>query len=147
MCKVGGHGNNFRLPSPGWACSPSSGTAPVLMLVGLFFLLFLRPNSYSNRSPSGVQFGLDHFLIFSELKIMPLAKLDFIFPFIVFFYGVLVVFVTEVGLTKIILNKSLNLPSAVLQKNFNERLEAHKPLAWVCFWVGGLWSLQNLFFI
>jgi hypothetical protein len=78
---------------------------------------------------------------------MPYAKLDHIFPYIVFFYGVFVVFVTELGLTKINLKKSLSSPRlhAVAQGSIHQ-LESHLPIAWVCFWLGGLWSLQNLLF-
>jgi hypothetical protein len=63
-------------------------------------------------------------------------KLDFIFPFFVFCYGLLVVLVLE---------------NPVLVKIGEERLGSafqqlsrHKGLAWVCFFVGGLWSVQNI---
>jgi hypothetical protein len=69
---------------------------------------------------------------------MTAAKLDFFFPFFVFFYGSLVVFVLE--------NPALQkLGIAKMQAQF-EQLYVHKSLAWVCFWVGGIWSLQNLIF-
>lgn len=63
-------------------------------------------------------------------------KLDFIFPFAVFFYGLLMVVVLE---------------NPVLARLGQERMGAayanltkHKSLAWVCFFVGGLWAVQNL---
>ena len=69
---------------------------------------------------------------------MRFETLDYIFPFVVFFYGIVMVFVLE--------NQSL-------QKLANERMPAmgatlrsHKNLAWVCLFVGGLWSLQNVAF-
>jgi len=66
------------------------------------------------------------------------TKLDFFFPFFVFFYGILVVFVLEAGVLK-----KLGLAQMPFQY---AQLGAHKSLAWLCFWVGGLWSLQNLIF-
>lgn len=69
---------------------------------------------------------------------MTAAKLDFFFPFFVFFYGSLVVFVLETPLLqKIGIQK--------MQAQF-QQLSAHKSIAWVCFWLGGVWSLQNLIF-
>jgi hypothetical protein len=70
---------------------------------------------------------------------MNAEKLDFIFPFIVFFYGSLIVFVVETPLFQ-------KLGIQKMQAEF-QKLGAHKTLAWVCFWVGGIWSLQNLIFI
>jgi hypothetical protein len=65
-------------------------------------------------------------------------KLDFIFPFVVFFYGLLMVFVLE---------------NPVLVKIGEERmgqafhnLMKHKNLGWVCFFVGGLWAAQNVWY-
>lgn len=66
------------------------------------------------------------------------ATLDFWFPFVVFFYGFLVVFVVE---------------NPALARLGRERLGSawgdltrHRGLAWTCFFMGGLWSLQNLWF-
>lgn len=65
-------------------------------------------------------------------------KLDYIFPFIVFFYGLIMVLVLE---------------NPYLIKIGEERLSQyysgflkHKPLAWMCFFVGGLWSAQNVWY-
>lgn len=64
-------------------------------------------------------------------------KLDYIFPFVVFFYGLVLVLVLE---------------NPVLVKIGEERLgsvfqtmKGHKTLAWICFFVGGLWSIQNVY--
>lgn len=62
---------------------------------------------------------------------MNLILIDYIFPFVVFFYGLLVLIVLEIPVQKI------------MKPSFH-RLNAHKPLAWICFFVGGLWSLQNV---
>lgn len=65
-------------------------------------------------------------------------KIDFIFPFVVFFYGLLVLLVLE---------------NPVLVRIGEERMGAafqnmlrHRSLAWVCFFVGGLWAAQNVWF-
>ncbi len=65
-------------------------------------------------------------------------KLDYIFPFIVFSYGLLMVLVLE---------------NPVLVRLGEERLGAafdnlmrHKSLGWVCFFVGGLWAAQNVWY-
>lgn len=67
---------------------------------------------------------------------MNLILLDYIFPFIVFFYGLLVLIVLEIP---IFINAQRN-----MSNYFVDQLKSHKPLAWICFFVGGLWSLQNL---
>ena len=70
--------------------------------------------------------------------LMTPQKLDFIFPFVVFSYGLLMVFVLE---------------NPVLARLGRERMGAvfanmnrHKSLAWVCFFLGGLWSAQNIWY-
>lgn len=72
---------------------------------------------------------------------MDLKTLDFIFPFVSFFYGSLVLFVLEIPLLKKITH---NGEKSLLAISLREQLLVHKPLAWICFFVGGLWSLQNL---
>jgi hypothetical protein len=69
---------------------------------------------------------------------MTLAQLDFIFPFFMFFYGILVTFVLE--------NKALQRIAADRHFAPYQGLVAHRGLAFVCVIVGGLWSLQNLWF-
>jgi len=39
--QVGGRGNNFRLPSTSWACSPLSGTAPLILCLSGYSSLTL----------------------------------------------------------------------------------------------------------
>ena len=67
---------------------------------------------------------------------MTAHKLDFIFPFVVFFYGILMVFVLE--------NEALDKLARTRLPTMSATLRSHKTLAWLCFFVGGLWSLQNL---
>jgi len=69
---------------------------------------------------------------------MSLHTLDFIFPFFIFFYGILMTLVIE--------NKNLAFLGKTKMPHLYAQLSAHKGLAWLSFWVGGLWSLQNLIF-
>lgn len=63
-------------------------------------------------------------------------QIDYYFPFITFFYGALILFVlTHPKLVEVGKNK---MPEAYKQ------LQAHQGLAWLCFVVGGLWSIQNI---
>lgn len=66
------------------------------------------------------------------------AQLDFYFPFVVFFYGFMAVVVIE---------------TPALAKLGQERMSAQwqgltqrRGLAYASFFIGGLWSLQNLWF-
>jgi hypothetical protein len=65
-------------------------------------------------------------------------KLDFIFPFIVFFYGLVTVFVLEVPFLARLGHEKMNLAYTNLTK--------HKNLAWVCFFTGGIWAAQNVWY-
>ena len=65
-------------------------------------------------------------------------KLDFIFPFVVFFYGLLVVAVLE--------NPYLIKIGQERMGTRFQRLTRHKSLAWVCFFVGGFWATQNIWY-
>ena len=67
---------------------------------------------------------------------MDYQKLDHFFPYFVFFYGVLVVFVLE--------NKTLDSLGKARISTLYEGLQRHRALAWICLFVGGIWSLQNL---
>lgn len=69
---------------------------------------------------------------------MVLKQLDYIFPFVVFFYGVVMVVVLE--------NPYLSRIGIERLKGQYTILTQHKGIAWFSFFVGGLWSLQNLFF-
>ena len=65
-------------------------------------------------------------------------KLDFIFPFVVFSYGLLLVLVLE--------NPVLVRIGQERMGTAFQQLSRHKGLAWVCFFVGGLWSMQNVWY-
>ncbi len=67
---------------------------------------------------------------------MNLVLLDYYFPFIVFLYGFIVLLAIEGPFLRAFAGQQSNL--------FILQLKSHTPLAWVCFFVGGLWSVQNL---
>ena len=69
---------------------------------------------------------------------MKFETLDFFFPFLVFFYGIVMAFVLE--------NKVLERLAQERLPALGATLRGHRSLAWVCLFVGGLWSLQNLWF-
>ncbi len=69
---------------------------------------------------------------------MTVAQIDNLFPYVLFFYGFIVVLAVELPTLK-------KLQTAQAQL-FRTRLEPKLGLAWICFWVGGLWSVQNLAF-
>jgi hypothetical protein len=68
---------------------------------------------------------------------MNIKELDYIFPFVVFGYGALMMFV-------------LNSPALMkmAEKNLSSELfssfQSKRVLSVVCFIIGGLWSLQNI---
>lgn len=68
---------------------------------------------------------------------MTWQEIDFIFPFIVFFYGTL-------------MTLTLNLPQLVklaeqrFPRQLIQQMNSHRTLGIICFYVGGLWSLQNI---
>ena len=71
---------------------------------------------------------------------MNLILLDYYFPFVVFFYGFIVLLAIEGPFLRYLAHQH--------QSNlFILQLRAHTPLAWICFFVGGLWSIQNLLII
>lgn len=65
-------------------------------------------------------------------------KLDSIFPFVVFAYGLIMVFVLE--------NPVLARLGAERLGGVFENMKQHRNLAWICFFVGGLWSAQNIWY-
>jgi len=77
---------------------------------------------------------------------MPTEKLDYIFPFAVFFYGLLMVFVGELAWTQRLKKMQLTATQRAFFETLLQTVGAHRPLALICFWGGGLWSLQNLIF-
>ncbi|MFN7455508.1 MAG: hypothetical protein ACK5RO_12725 [Pseudobdellovibrionaceae bacterium] len=67
---------------------------------------------------------------------MTWQELDLIFPFVVFFYGIVLVFVLENRTLSDLLDKKMPF--------YAQQFRSHKSIAWMSFVVGGLWSLQNL---
>jgi hypothetical protein len=65
-----------------------------------------------------------------------ITKLDFYFPFFVFFYGLVMLFVLEVPYLVALAKKEM-------PKQYNQ-FERHRSIAVMSFYVGGLWSLQNI---
>jgi hypothetical protein len=68
---------------------------------------------------------------------MNIQQLDFMFPFIVFTYGLVLLAILNLPLFK-------KLAEEKLSPEFYANLQTKKLLAYLCFFVGGLWSLQNL---
>lgn len=65
-----------------------------------------------------------------------IAALDFYFPFVVFFYGLVINFVLEIPhLVALAQNR---MPSQYAA------FERHRKIAILSLYIGGLWSLQNL---
>lgn len=67
-------------------------------------------------------------------------QLDDMFPFVVFFYGFLILLVLE-ALPSLVQATTLD---KLCSHPLFERIQKRKPVAWMCFFLGGLWSLQNL---
>ena len=109
------------------------------MLVGLFFLHFLRPTISVLLLQGKCKFhrvNIELVPKYVDRVGMNLTLLDYYFPFFVFIYGIILIFVIENPiLKKIGLEK---MPDAY------QRLLAHRSLGWISFYVGGIWSLQNL---
>ncbi len=73
---------------------------------------------------------------------MKYETLDYFFPFFVFFYGILMTSVLESQFLQKVAGQRF---SATGLASF-ATLRSHKGLAWACLFVGGLWTLQNLWF-
>jgi hypothetical protein len=69
---------------------------------------------------------------------MKYETLDMIFPFLVFFYGIIMIFVIE--------NKSLDKLARQRMPEVAATLRSHRGIAYTSLFVGGLWSVQNLLF-
>lgn len=112
------------------------------MLVGLFFLHFLRPEFHTTRKFIKLKGPVNFFAEISEDSLMQfdnqLATLDYIFPFFVFCYGIVMIFVLE--------NKTLDKLARERFPDGGATLRSHKGIAYISLFVGGLWSLQNLLF-
>lgn len=68
---------------------------------------------------------------------MNLILLDYYFPFVVFLYGFIVLLALEGPFIR-------HLAQSQQSNLFILQLKTHAPLAWICFFIGGLWSIQNL---
>lgn len=66
-----------------------------------------------------------------------ISELDFVFPFIVLFYGAFMTVATGLPVLRERANQSLN-PELV------QWFYGHRTLGLICLFVGGLWSLQRL---
>jgi hypothetical protein len=70
---------------------------------------------------------------------MTYKEIDFIFPFFVFFYGVMMTLVLNSPFLLQMAEKYGPHPAF-------ERFKSHRLLGVICLIVGSLWSLQNLWF-
>ena len=68
---------------------------------------------------------------------MSYRELDFIFPFIIFGYGVIMIFVLNTP-------KLLTLAEERLSPELYQQFKTRRTLGLVSLVVGGLWALQNL---
>ncbi|MGE4132695.1 MAG: hypothetical protein AB7F86_13715 [Bdellovibrionales bacterium] len=68
---------------------------------------------------------------------MTADKLDFLFPFFVFFYGITITLVLSSPLFMRL--AETRMPPAITQQ-----LKGHRVLGLICLFLGGFWSLQNL---
>ncbi len=67
------------------------------------------------------------------------ATIDFYFPFIIFAYGSIMTFATHLPISR-------SKAEEVVHSEVLDWFYSHKILGVVCFFVGGLWSLQRLLF-
>ena len=65
-------------------------------------------------------------------------ELDFFFPFIVFFYGIVMITVTSLPIFHKLAHEKMS-------ADMVERFYGHRLLGWVCGFVGALWLLQRAF--
>ncbi|MCM2353888.1 MAG: hypothetical protein NDI63_09770 [Pseudobdellovibrio sp.] len=66
------------------------------------------------------------------------SQIDFYFPFFVFFYGLVLTFVLEIPFFLKLAQEKM--------PEYHAQFERHRQLAVISLYVGGLWSLQNLWF-
>jgi hypothetical protein len=67
-----------------------------------------------------------------------ISNLDFYFPFLIFFYGLVISFVLEIPFLVQLARKEMPSQYATLER--------HRKLALISLYAGGLWSLQNIWF-
>ena len=68
-----------------------------------------------------------------------IEKLDHIFPLLVFVYGAALLLVLNLRVTQ-------ELGAKLVPGEAWTRLKSHSSLAWISFFVGGFWVLENLWF-
>ena len=68
---------------------------------------------------------------------MTVEKLDYIFPFVVFGYGVVMTFILNNP-------KLIEIAEQRLPSDMWSQFKAKKVLAMICLVIGSLWSLQNI---
>lgn len=71
---------------------------------------------------------------------MSYQEIDLIFPFVVFAYGIIMTFTLHNKFLMDLAHKKL--PTQV-QSLFTQ----HRVMGLVCFYVGGLWTLQNVWYM
>ena len=69
---------------------------------------------------------------------LSIQKLDFYFPFLMFFYGLAINFILEFPYLVAMARKEMPSQYATLEK--------HRQIAIFSLYIGGLWSLQNMWF-
>lgn len=67
-----------------------------------------------------------------------ISQIDFYFPFFVFFYGLVLTFVLEIPFFLKLAQDKIPV--------YHAQFERHRHIALISLYVGGLWSLQNLWF-
>ena len=72
------------------------------------------------------------------LNSFTVQKLDFYFPFLVFFYGLAITFILEIPYLVALAQKQMPSQYATFEK--------HRKIAVFSLYAGGLWSLQNIWF-
>ncbi len=68
-----------------------------------------------------------------------IEMIDFYFPFIIFAYGCVLVLLLEVP--QIMSFAKEKMPT------YHQQFLKHRSIGFIAFFVGGLWSAQNLFFL
>ena len=74
----------------------------------------------------------------NNASLTTISTLDFYFPFIVFFYGLVIYLVLEIPQLVELAQKRMPSQYATFER--------HKKIALASLFVGGFWSLQNLWF-
>jgi hypothetical protein len=67
------------------------------------------------------------------------SDLDLIFPFVVFAYGAVMTLVLNMRFF-------MDLADQRFPQQLVQQLNAHRGIGFVCLLIGGVWSLQNLWF-